>query len=53
MRLMITVLTLGLLTAGAAKAQTMDATFAQHVQEWTTKPEFISPLVDHLPAAPR
>ena len=29
----------------------MDPTFAQHVKEWTTRPEFISPLVDHLPAA--
>jgi hypothetical protein len=29
----------------------MDATFAQHVKEWTTKPEFLSPLVDHLPAS--
>src|SRR6202021_2561468 len=31
--------------------QAMDATFAAHVKEWTTKPEFVSPLVDHLPAA--
>lgn len=31
-------------------AQTMDADFAAHVKEWTTKPEFSSPLVDHLPA---
>jgi hypothetical protein len=37
--------------SGVATAQTMDPTFAQHVKEWTTKPEFISPLVDHLPAA--
>ena len=34
-----------------ASAQAMDPTFAQHVKEWTTKPEFISPLVDHLPAS--
>ena len=32
-------------------AQTMDTDFAARVKEWTTKPEFISPLVDHLPAA--
>src|SRR5580692_9622716 len=32
-------------------SQAMDATFAQHSKEWTTKPEFISPLVDHLPAS--
>src|ERR1700679_2918323 len=31
--------------------QAMDATFAAHVKEWTTKPEFVSPLVDHLPTA--
>src|ERR1700678_1093249 len=34
-----------------SSTQAMDPTFAQHVKEWTTKPEFISPLVDHLPAA--
>jgi len=27
----------------------MDPDFAKSVKEWTTKPEFISPLVDHLP----
>ena len=27
----------------------MDPDFARLVKEWTTKPEFISPLVDHLP----
>jgi hypothetical protein len=26
-----------------------DVEFAQRVREWTTKPEFMSPLVDHLP----
>jgi hypothetical protein len=30
-------------------AQMMDEDFARSVKEWTTKPEFISPLVDHLP----
>src|SRR5512132_2253382 len=30
-------------------AQQQDPAFAQAVKEWTTKPEFISPLVDHLP----
>ena len=34
----------------ATPAQTMDADYAAHVREWTTKPEFLSPLVDHLPA---
>ncbi len=26
-----------------------DQEFARLVKEWTTRPEFISPLVDHLP----
>jgi hypothetical protein len=30
-------------------AQQMDDEFAKAVKEWTTAPEFISPLVDHLP----
>jgi hypothetical protein len=42
-----------LLLATAAVAQQpkqqMDEDFARSVKEWTTKPEFISPLVDHLP----
>jgi hypothetical protein len=29
-----------------------DPEFARLVKEWTTAPEFISPLVDHLPLAP-
>jgi len=33
-------------------AQGHDAEFARLVKEWTTGPEFISPLVDHLPVAP-
>src|SRR5262249_7754502 len=28
-----------------------DEDFAKSVKEWTTRPEFISPLVDHLPKA--
>src|SRR5512137_1661735 len=28
-----------------------DEEFARLVREWTTKPEFLSPLVDHLPKA--
>ncbi len=31
-------------------AQTMDPDYTARVKEWTTKPEFMSPLVDHLPA---
>ena len=36
-------------TAQQTKPQEMDEDFARSVKEWTTKPEFISPLVDHLP----
>src|ERR1039457_2345062 len=45
MRLLIGILTLSSL----AFSQQMDDEFAKLVKEWTTKPEFISPLVDHLP----
>jgi hypothetical protein len=34
----------------ASPAQTMDPDYAARVKEWTTKPEFLSPLIDHLPA---
>jgi hypothetical protein len=27
----------------------VDADFISLVKQWTTKPEFLSPLVDHLP----
>ena len=36
--------------SATSPAQTMDPDFAARVKEWTTKPEFSSPLVDHLPA---
>ncbi len=35
--------------APLAFPQQMDDEFARLVKEWTTRPEFISPLVDHLP----
>jgi hypothetical protein len=35
--------------AHVAAAQTMDPDYAAKVKEWTTRPEFLSPLVDHLP----
>jgi len=35
--------------SGLAFAQQMDDDFARSVKEWTTRPEFSSPLVDHLP----
>src|SRR5436190_17674371 len=34
------------------KPQPQDDEFARLVKEWTTRPEFMSPLVDHLPKAP-
>lgn len=33
----------------AAGPEPMDEEFARLVKQWTTKPEFLSPLVDHLP----
>jgi hypothetical protein len=45
MRLLLSALALG----SMAMAQQMDDEFARLVKEWTTRPEFISPLVDHLP----
>lgn len=35
----------------AAAAQPTDPDFARSVKAWTTKPEFSSPLVDHLPVS--
>jgi hypothetical protein len=35
----------------AATPQQQDQDFAQSVKQWTTAPEFMSPLVDHLPKA--
>jgi len=34
------------------KEQLQDADFAAAVKQWTTRPEFSSPLVDHLPKSP-
>ena len=47
-----TVLALLAPTAAAqtGTGQAQDADFADRVREWTTRPEFLSPLVDHLPA---
>ncbi|MEO8028819.1 MAG: M14 family zinc carboxypeptidase, partial [Bryobacteraceae bacterium] len=49
MRLLIGLLTLGSFAACQMMGQQMDDEFARLVKEWTTKPEFMSPLVDHLP----
>jgi hypothetical protein len=35
-----------------AQAQPLDEEFARLVNEWTTRSDFISPLVDHLPKTP-
>jgi hypothetical protein len=42
-------ISLVLALVSAAFGQGLDADFAQSVKQWTTKPEFSSPLVDHLP----
>jgi hypothetical protein len=34
-----------------AQPQSQDEEYARLVKEWTTRPEFLSPLVDHLPKA--
>ncbi len=46
MRLLLGLL---LLIGTLAGQPAFDADFALRVKEWTTKPEFLSPLVDHLP----
>ncbi len=40
------------LQAQPSPSQSMDEEFARSVRTWTTKPEFLSPLVDHLPRVP-
>ena len=53
-RLLAFILLAGGVTAAAfaqSKAQPQDEEFARLVKEWTTSPEFLSPLVDHLPKA--
>jgi len=45
------VLSCAMTAALAQSGQTQDEEFAKDVKEWTTGPEFISPLVDHLPKA--
>src|SRR5437588_3341657 len=47
-------LVLTLIAAGIALVQPrqpMDTEYARLVKEWTTRPEFMTPLVDHLPKA--
>ncbi len=51
-----TIVALAVALASAPAAQPAqvgdDAEFAALVKDWTTKPEFLSPLVDHLPKRP-
>src|SRR5205807_2702174 len=51
--LWLSFIVLSLLCTGlyAQQKQEQDEDFAKSVKEWTTKPEFVSPLVDHLPKA--
>jgi hypothetical protein len=42
----------GVVFAQKPRSQEQDEDFARSVKEWTTRPEFISPLVDHLPRVP-
>ncbi len=39
-------------TVAQVAHQAQDEEYARLVKEWTTRPEFMSPLVDHLPKAP-
>src|SRR3954469_2561953 len=46
------ILVLSACAAGLVLSQTrqaQDEDYARLVKEWTTRPEFMSPLVDHLP----
>src|ERR1051325_8374096 len=45
----ITLFFLTLAAFAQPKPQAQDEEYARLVKEWTTRPEFMSPLVDHLP----
>ncbi len=45
----LSILALGAIVSTGLGQQTMDEDFAKSVKSWTTRPEFLSPLVDHLP----
>jgi len=45
----VTAQSTGKKAVGASASVSDDAEFARLVKEWTTRPEFSSPLVDHLP----
>src|SRR5467141_1477917 len=45
----VTAQSTGKKAVGASASVSDDAEFARLAKEWTTRPEFMSPLVDHLP----
>jgi hypothetical protein len=51
MRLQVVLFAALFVLSSLCSAQAMDPDFAAQVKQWTTKPEFLSPLVDHLPAS--
>jgi hypothetical protein len=51
MRLALLAFSFVILVQARAADQAMDEVFAHHQQQWLTKPEFTSPLVDHLPTS--
>lgn len=50
-RTIVAGMAMAMLLSGTAMAQQMDPDYAADVKRWTTKPEFMSPLVDHLPVS--
>src|SRR5580700_1104089 len=46
-----TIFILGAFASAAFAQQAQDPDYARLVKEWTTRPEFMTPLVDHLPKA--
>src|SRR5215475_15456822 len=49
---LVRIAALAVIAAGVVITQTkqaQDEDYAKAVKEWTTRPEFMSPLVDHLP----
>ena len=48
---LVAVFLLAAAVAPCQSKQAMDEEYARLVKEWTTAPEFMSPLVDHLPKA--
>ncbi len=47
--LVLLALVIALPLSAQVASQPMDPEYAARVKEWTTRPEFLSPLIDHLP----